>query len=104
MLQMFHVDVAKVDQDITYVAMPIHVYCKRLFQIFQLFHKYVARVLWVLHMFHTLCCKCWMLHVFHTYVASVSSRCHIFAIAIHVFSSCFKRMLQVFQKYVVNVL
>jgi hypothetical protein len=51
-----------------------------------------------------LCCKCWMLHMFHTYVASVSSRCHIFAIAIYVFSSCFKRMLQVFQMYVVNIL
>jgi hypothetical protein len=37
MLQVFHVDVAKVDLDVAYVAMAIHVYCKLLFQMFQLF-------------------------------------------------------------------
>jgi hypothetical protein len=37
MLQVFHVYVAKVDRDVAYVAMVMHVCCKRLFQMFQLF-------------------------------------------------------------------
>jgi hypothetical protein len=37
MLQGFHMDVAKVDQDVAYVAMDIYVCCKRLFQMFHLF-------------------------------------------------------------------
>jgi hypothetical protein len=37
MLQVFHVNVAKVDQVATYVAMAIHVCCKHLFQMFQFF-------------------------------------------------------------------
>jgi hypothetical protein len=58
MLQVFHLDAAKVDLDVGYI-------CK--------------------------CFKC-----FHTYVASVSSEClHMFAMAIHVFSS-FSGVLQVF--------
>jgi hypothetical protein len=35
MLQVFHMDVTKVDRDVAYVAMAIHVCCKRLFQMFQ---------------------------------------------------------------------
>jgi hypothetical protein len=42
MLQVFHVDVAKVDWD---VAMVVHVCCKILFLMFQLFFQtYVASV------------------------------------------------------------
>ena len=42
---MFHVDVAKVDRDIAYVAMVVHVCYKLLFLLFQLFfHTYVAGV------------------------------------------------------------
>jgi hypothetical protein len=37
MLQVFHVDVAKVDRDVAYVAMVIHVCYKHPFQMFQLF-------------------------------------------------------------------
>jgi hypothetical protein len=46
-------DVVEVDRDVAYVAMAIHVYCKRLFKMFQLFfQKYVASVfIWMLHMF-----------------------------------------------------
>jgi hypothetical protein len=51
-----------------------------------------------------------VLHMFHTYIASVSFGCCIcfthnmqcyicFAMATHVFSSCFRRMLQVFQLF-----
>ena len=61
---MFYIDVAKVDQDVAYVAMVVHVYCKCLLPMFhQFFQMYVASVF------------IWMLHMFHTYVASVLSRC-----------------------------
>ena len=34
---MFHMDVAKVDRDVSYVAMVVHVCCKLLFSMFHLF-------------------------------------------------------------------
>jgi hypothetical protein len=56
----FHMDVAKRDLDVAYVAMVVHVYYKLLFPIFHLFSQtYVASVF------------IWMLHMFHTYVTSV---------------------------------
>jgi hypothetical protein len=40
-----HMDVEKVDRDIAYVAMAIHIYCNRPFQMFYLFfQRYVASV------------------------------------------------------------
>ena len=39
MLQVFNVDVEKVERDVAYVVMTIHVCCKRLFQMFHLFFK-----------------------------------------------------------------
>jgi hypothetical protein len=109
-LQVFHVDVAKVDQDVAYVVMVIHVCCKCLFQMFQLFQTYGTCVfIWVLHMFHTYvvsvsseCCICftYMLQMFHLDVAYVLQWLHTY------FFSCFWRMLQVFQlfrTYVANV-
>jgi hypothetical protein len=53
---MFHVfctDVAKVDRDVAYVTMVVHVCCKCLFPMFNLFvQTYVASVfVWMLHMF-----------------------------------------------------
>jgi hypothetical protein len=57
-------NVARVDRDVAYVAMVIHVCCKLLFPMFLLFfHTYVASVF------------IWMLHVFYTYGASVLSGC-----------------------------
>jgi hypothetical protein len=45
MLQVFYVDVVKVDQDVAYVAMVVHVCCKLLFVMFSVvFHTYVASV------------------------------------------------------------
>jgi hypothetical protein len=44
-LQVSHMDVAKVDQDIVYVAMVVHRCCKLLFSMFHLsFHAHVASV------------------------------------------------------------
>ena len=99
MLQVFHVDVAKVDQDVAYVAMVVHIYCKLLFSIFQLFFQtYVASVfIWMLRMFHTYAISVfiWMLRIFYngfSYVfgcfASVSDACLKCFI-------CLRRMLQV---------
>jgi hypothetical protein len=43
-LQVFHLDVAKVDADVAYVAMTVNVCFKRIFQVFYLFQSYVASV------------------------------------------------------------
>jgi hypothetical protein len=85
MLLMFHKDVAKVDRNVAYVAMVVHVYCKILFAMF--------------HLFFYVCCKCfiWMLHMFHTYVASVLSTCCVcFTMVLRCFYKCFRYILQVF--------
>jgi hypothetical protein len=45
MSQGFRMDVAKVDRDVAYVAMVVHLYCKRLSPMFHLFfQKYIASV------------------------------------------------------------
>ena len=60
MFQLFHADVVKVDRDVAYVAMVVHVCCKRLFLMFHLFFQmYVGSVF------------IWMLHMFNSYVASI---------------------------------
>jgi hypothetical protein len=43
-LQVFHVDVAKVDRDVAHVAMAIHVCFKYMLLMFHLFQAYVASV------------------------------------------------------------
>jgi hypothetical protein len=64
----FYMDVAKVDRDVAYVAMVVHVCYKLLFPMFYLFFQtYVAGAfIYMLHMFHTYVCKCfiWMLCMF----------------------------------------
>jgi hypothetical protein len=56
----FHMDVTKVDRNVAYVAMVVHVCFKLLFHCFiYFFQMYVASVL------------IWILHMFHTYIASV---------------------------------
>jgi hypothetical protein len=58
MLQVFHMDVAKVDWVVAYVEMVVYVCCKLLFLMFHLF-------------FSDACCKCVYIDV--AYVASVLS-------------------------------
>ena len=70
MLQVFHVDVVKVDRNVAYVAMAIHICCKCLFQ---MFHLFFIR----------------MLQMFYLDVAYV-------ALAIHI---CCKRMFQMFHPF-----
>jgi hypothetical protein len=69
-----HMNVVKVDWDVAYVAMAIHVCCKRLFQMFHLFFQtYVTSVIWMLHMFHTYVASVfiWILHMFCNALSSV---------------------------------
>ena len=65
---MFHVDVAKVDQDVASVS---EVCCKRLFKMFHLFQTYAASVFYldVAHVSH-ICCKSMfeMFQLFQSYV------------------------------------
>jgi hypothetical protein len=88
-LQMFHMDVAKLDRNVAYVVMVVHVCCKLLFPMFHLFFQtYVASVF------------IWMLHMFRAYVASVLSKCCVCLQLFRVFFLCFckyfGRMFQVF--------
>jgi hypothetical protein len=46
MLQVFYMDIAKVDKDVAYVAMAIYVCFKCMFQMF--------------HLFSDVCCKCFI--------------------------------------------
>jgi len=76
-------DVAKVDPDVAYVAMALHICCKRLFQMFHLFlQTFVASVL----SRYFIC--------FHTYVANVLSGCCIclewFSNVFSYFCKCFR--------------
>jgi hypothetical protein len=103
MLQVFHTDVVKLDQDVVYVAMVVHVCCKCLFPIFllifhlgckcvylyiacflthtsQVFYLDITYVCTVFQVFFICCCKCFrrmfqIFQLFCTYVASVSSEC-----------------------------
>jgi hypothetical protein len=58
----FQINVAKVDQDVTYVAMGVHVYCKGLF-------------LDVLSVFSDVCCKC--VYLDDAYVSHICCKCFI---------------------------
>ena len=68
MLQVFYIDVAKVDRDVPYVVMVVHVCCKRMFLMFHLFFRCMLQV------FLSGCCICFthMLQVFYLNVAYVA--------------------------------
>jgi hypothetical protein len=92
-----YIDVAKVDRDVAHVAIVIHV-C---FKCFVWMLQKSIRMLYI----HACCKRMFQLfHVFHTYVANVLSGCYIcFAMpptCFHVFFRC----LQVFYMYVTSVL
>jgi hypothetical protein len=82
---MLHTDVAKVDQDVAYVAM---VYTRMLQtfvpNVLSVFRMYVTRVF------------IWMLHMFYTYVASVLSGCYVYVAMVF---KCFHIFFQVFQTF-----
>jgi hypothetical protein len=86
--------------DAAYVAMAVHLCCKRLFPMFHLiFQTYVISVF------------IWMLHMLHTYVANILSRCYISVALVFKCFMCFfasvsdagfKRFI-CFHTYVANV-
>jgi hypothetical protein len=78
-------DVAKVDRDVAYVAMVVHLCCKCLSLIFHLFFQiYVASVfVWKLH----------MLQIFYLDIAYVLQR---FSSVLCVFYQCFRCIFQIF--------
>ena len=83
-------DVAKVDRDVAYVGMVVHVCCKLLFSMFYLFFRHMLQVCL------SACCICFthMLQVFYLTVAYV---CNGFKVLLGVFASVsaiFGRMLQ----------
>jgi hypothetical protein len=86
-LQLFHADVAKVDQDVAYVAMVVHVCCKGLSP-----------------MFH-LCFRMDVASVFYLDVASVLSRyCVCFCNNFQVFSRWFFASVSSAFRYMMQVL
>jgi uncharacterized membrane protein YgcG len=87
-LQVFHMDVAKRDQDVVYVAMVVHVCCKSLFLMFHLFSRRMLQVCL------SRCCICFthLLQVFYLDIAYI----------LQLFFKCFQVFFQVFQTYVAN--
>jgi hypothetical protein len=91
-------DVIKVDRNVVYVAMIIHVCCKLLFSMFHLFSKHMLQV----RLFR--CCICFT-HMFQLFYLDVV---YVFAMvsSVGVFSSvssAFRRMLQVLHLNVLKV-
>jgi hypothetical protein len=64
MFQLFCTDVIKVDRDVAYIVMVVHVCCKRMFPIF---HENIC--------FSNIRCKCVYLDI--AYVLHVCSKCFI---------------------------
>jgi len=85
---MFHIIVAKVDLDVTYVAIAIHACCKGVLQMFHLFVFSEASCKCV-YFECCICCKCFYLDV--AYI------CIGFSSVFRCFCKCFRCILQVFQ-------
>jgi hypothetical protein len=98
-------DVAKVDQDVAHVAITMHVCFKCMFQIFHLYHTYVASVfIWILRIhacasvFHLDTAYVYngfqvFLQVFQKHVSSVASVLFCMLQLLHMYVSKVNRML-----------
>jgi hypothetical protein len=87
MLQVLYIDVGKIDQDVTYVVMAMHVCFKCILQMLYLFQTYVVSVL-------SECCR------------SRSECCmsiHVASICFQVFSCVSYICLQVFHLYIIYI-
>jgi hypothetical protein len=78
MLQVFHTVVAKVDRDVAYVAMVVHVCCKSLSPMFHLFSKRMLQVCL------SGCCICFT-HMLQVYYLDVAYVCNVFQVFFQVF-------------------
>jgi hypothetical protein len=100
----FYIDVAKVDRDVTHIAMVVHICFNYIFQMFYLFQTSVATgccIYIVFQLFSYICCKC-----FHLDFVMFAMATHMFS-SFLVFCNCFRHMLQLFQlfwTYVASVL
>jgi hypothetical protein len=101
MFQVLHADVAKVDQDVAYVAMIAHVCCKCLFPMFHLF--FFRRML---QMCLSGCCICftYILQVFYLDVAYVCNclSC-VFACVSGAYYECFSCFVCILQLFHLSV-
>jgi hypothetical protein len=82
MLQVFHVDIAKVERDVAYVAIVVYVCCKRLFLTF--------------HLFSTICCKC-------VYYLCITHMMQLFYLDVVYVCNDFQVFLQVFETHVSSI-
>jgi hypothetical protein len=62
-----HTDVTKIDRDVAYVAMVVHVCCKRLSPMFHLFSKHMFQVC----LFGCCICFTYMFQVFYLDIAYI---------------------------------
>ena len=99
-MQVFHMNVAKIDRDVVYVAMVVHVCYKLLFPTFHLFFRHILQVCL------SRCCICF------TYMLQVFYRCCVcvyngFQVFLDTFASvsdiCFKCFICL-QTYIANVI
>jgi len=119
MFQVFHGNIAKVDRDVAYIAMIVHICCKCLFPMFDLFFSDVCfkcvylDVLYVSHICFTHMLQIFFLDVayvrncfssvfhvffnmFHMHVSNVSV---VFQVFFMCFCMCFRRMFRMFQLF-----
>jgi hypothetical protein len=96
MLQVFHMDIAKVDQDVAYVAMVIHICCKLMFSMFYLFFRRMLQVC----LFGCYICFTHMLQVFYLDLTYVLQWFQVF---FRCFCKRFRCIFQVFYLSSTNV-
>jgi hypothetical protein len=89
MLQVFHMDVVKVDRDVAYVAMVVHLCCKHLWPMFHLFFRCMLQE----YLSRYFICFIHMLQVFYLDVVY----------ACHGFKCFFLLFLQVFHMHVLSI-
>jgi hypothetical protein len=88
MSQVFHMDVAKVNQDVAYVAMAIYACCKCLFQMFHLFIRSMLHAFYVDAAYVSRICCIRYTHMLQVFYLDVAYACHGFQV--------FSGVLQVF--------
>jgi hypothetical protein len=88
-VQLFRMNVAKIDRDIAYVTMVVHICCKRLFPMFHLFFRRILQV--CLSWCYICFTYTYMLQVFYPDVAYVCNDFQVFSCVFAIISdACFK--------------
>jgi hypothetical protein len=93
MFQVFQADVAKVDRDVAYVVIVVHVCCKSLFPMFHLFFRRMLQVC----LSGCYICFTYMLQMFYLDVAYVCNGFQVFFMCFaSVSDACFKCFIYLF--------